>query len=96
MQRLPQKLILALVLLPAGAPVVGYAQSVPASPPPILNPAPLNPDEAAAIARTKTGGRVLDVRPLANGDPAGFEVRVLLDEGKVRTLLIDGASGQPR
>ena len=44
-------------------------------------------DTAAEIARTQTGGRVLSVTPLPDGP--GYEVKVLLGDGRVRTLHID-------
>lgn len=51
-------------------------------------------DRAAAIARENTGGRVLDVRLLADDSGPAYAVRVLLDPGRVRTVLVDGNSGQ--
>ncbi len=56
----------------------------------------IGPDQAAAIARAQTGGRVLDVRQLPNGGSASFAVRLLLDAGRVRTVVVDGQSGQLR
>lgn len=66
-----------------------------APPPPPLS-VPIDPDRAAAIARARTGGRVLDVRPVPNGGRESFAVRLLLDAGRVRTVVIDGQSGQLR
>ena len=63
-------------------------------PPPLS--APIDPDRAAAIARARTGGRVLDVRPVPNGGRQSYAVRLLLDAGRVRTVVIDGQSGQLR
>lgn len=63
-------------------------------PPPLSSP--IGPDRAAAIARAQTGGRVLDVRPVPNGGRESFAVRLLLDAGRVRTVVIDGQSGQLR
>ncbi len=65
----------------------------------LASPAPsssIGPDRAAAIARAQTGGRVLDVRPVPNGGRESFAVRLLLDAGRVRTVVIDGQSGQLR
>ena len=48
-----------------------------------------NSDEAAAIARESTGGRVLSVEP----DPknkSGYRVKVLEKNGRVRVLRIKG------
>lgn len=44
-------------------------------------------DAAAEIARAQTGGRVLSVTPHPDG--SGYTVKVLLDDGRVRTLHID-------
>ncbi len=63
--------------------------------PPALSSS-IGPDRAAAIARAQTGGRVLDVRPVPNGGRESFAVRLLLDAGRVRTVVIDGQSGQLR
>lgn len=59
--------------------------------------APLEADRAAAIARKSTGGRVLDVR-LMDEDvaPRAYAVRLLLDPGRVRTVVVDGDSEQLR
>lgn len=67
----------------------------PGSAPPSLGQG-MGPDRAAAIARAQTGGRVLDVRPLPNGERGSFAVRLLLDAGRVRTVVVDGQSGQLR
>jgi len=77
-----------------------------ARPSPLQAPAPafgdalpgggIGPDQAAAIARAQTGGRVLDVRQLPNGGSSAFAVRLLLDAGRVRTVVVDGQSGQLR
>jgi hypothetical protein len=47
-------------------------------------------DYAAHAARASTGGRVLDVQPLPpeTGQQA-YEVRVLLQEGRVRRVRVD-------
>ena len=59
-------------------------------------PPAIGPDQAAAIARARTGGRVLDVQALPAGEQAAFAVRILLDAGRVRTIVVDGQSGQIR
>jgi hypothetical protein len=51
-------------------------------------------DHAAEIARVQTGGRVLDVRPALDNAESAYEVRVLLDEGRVRRIVIDVESGK--
>ncbi len=69
-----------------------------AAPAPSTVPAPMlaGPDYAAEIARVQTGGRVLDVRPALTDKASAFEVRVLLDEGRVRRVLVDVESGSIR
>jgi hypothetical protein len=57
-----------------------------------LTPAPAQQsgaDAAAQIARSQTGGRVLSVRPSNNPQRPGYEVKVLLDDGRVRVLFIN-------
>ncbi len=51
-------------------------------------------DYAAELARVQTGGRVLDVRPALDSAESAYEVRVLLDAGRVRRIVIDVESGQ--
>jgi uncharacterized membrane protein YkoI len=94
-----------LILLPAGlllgllsvcAQAQGFVDSRGLAPPPPPLSATIDPDRAAAIARAQTGGRVLDVRPVPNGGRESFAVRLLLDAGRVRTVVIDGQSGQLR
>lgn len=62
---------------------------------PPLNPPPmaLGADQAAEIARIQTGGRILDVRPAAASGQSTYEVRVLLNEGRVRRVVVDINSG---
>ena len=56
-----------------------------------LSPAPAQSgaDAAARIAQSQTGGRVLSVRPSNNPQRPGYEVKVLLDDGRVRVLFIN-------
>jgi uncharacterized membrane protein YkoI len=64
------------------------AEPVVPPPPPLA----IGPDHAAEIAREQTGGRILDVRP-ASGSSA-YEVRVLLNEGRIRRVVVDVNSGR--
>lgn len=57
-------------------------------------PAADGADHAAELARVQTGGRVLDVRPAHDSAESAYEVRVLLDEGRVRRIVIDVESGK--
>ena len=52
-------------------------------------PPGLTPEQAAQEAKARHGGRVLNVRPLPNGDGgrSGYRVK-LLDKGEVRTVTV--------
>lgn len=63
------------------------AQSEPASEAPRQI---LNPDAAAATVRRATGGKVLSVE--ATG--TDYLVKVLMPDGRVRTLRVDGRTGR--
>ena len=52
--------------------------------------------DAARQAARMTGGRVLDVRTSNQGGRIVYEVKVLLDDGRVRVVRIDGVSGGGR
>lgn len=64
-----------------------------AGPQRLVQAADIGADQAAAIARGTTGGRVLGVRRLDRDGRAVYEVKVLLDSGLVRTVRVDGSSG---
>lgn len=51
-------------------------------------------DEAAAVAREATGGRVLGVQTERKGDALVYRVKVLLDDGRVQIITVDGDSGR--
>lgn len=51
--------------------------------------AAISRDEAAAIARSKTGGRVLNVKRRGGS----YRVRILLDGKRVRTVGVNARSG---
>ena len=50
-------------------------------------------DAAANIARTATGGRVLAVEVDADGDKPVYNVKVLLPDGHIRVVVVDGTIG---
>ena len=52
----------------------------------------IGPDQAAAIVRDRTGGRVLGVRAVERDGQIFYQVKVLKN-GHVRTYLVDGRSG---
>lgn len=54
----------------------------------------ISADRAAAIAAGQTGGRVLNVRGMQRGGRFIYYVKVLVSGGRVRTVLIDGQTGQ--
>ena len=49
---------------------------------------------AAAAARNATGGQVLGVSGRRDGARVVYRVKVLLPGGRVRTVIVDGASGR--
>ncbi len=88
-----------LCLFTAVALAQGFAETPGQTPLPFAAPGvgmAIGPDQAAAIARAQTGGRVLDVQAQPPGGQAAYAVRVLLDAGRVRTIVVDGQSGQIR
>ena len=52
-------------------------------------------DEAAAIARRQTDGRVLSVDRVQGGQRGTWRVKVLTAGGQVRVIFIDAATGRP-
>ena len=52
--------------------------------------------QGAEIARETTGGRVLAVRALADEAPRTYAVRLLVNPGHVRTVVVDNDSGRLR
>lgn len=53
----------------------------------------IGPGAAAAIAREQVGGRVLRVRPRRPGADR-YHVKILLPGGRVRTVVVDGRTGE--
>lgn len=52
----------------------------------------LSPAEAADSAREATGGKILKVKPVS-GEKIDYRVKVLLPEGQVHNILVDGDNG---
>ena len=50
-------------------------------------------DAAANIARAATGGRVLAVDDGTDGDRPVYNVKILLPDGHIRVVVVDGTSG---
>jgi uncharacterized membrane protein YkoI len=61
---------------------------------PLVEPRRISPDRAVAAARAATDGRVLDV-VIGNGGSV-YLVRVLLANGRVRTIRVDAQTGATR
>ena len=55
----------------------------------------ISADQAAAIARRSTGGRVLSVN-LRGGKRPVYKVKILLNSERVRTVTIDARNGNIR
>lgn len=53
----------------------------------------ISKSEAAELARARYGGRVLKVDEVSNGGRVVYRVRLLLDGGRIKTVNIDGNSG---
>ncbi len=51
-------------------------------------------DQAAALVRTQSGGRILDLRPESRDRGPIYRVKVLLDGGRVRVYRVDAATGR--
>jgi hypothetical protein len=56
--------------------------------------AAVSADEAAALVRSASGGRILGVRRINTPQGPAYRVRVLLDGGRVRVYLVDAGSGE--
>jgi len=65
------------------------------SPPPKTQSSLISADQAASIARRATGGRVLGVK-LKKGKRPVYQVKVLLNSERVRTVTVDATNGNLR
>lgn len=54
----------------------------------------MSADEAAALVRSTSGGRILDVRRINTARGLAYRVKVLLGGGRVRIYVVDAGSGQ--
>lgn len=52
-------------------------------------------ESAAGIARRETSGRVLSITPI-NAGQGGYRIRLLLDGGRVTTVVVDPRGGLTR
>ena len=89
-----KKWILGFVLvLPFYTADVAAARGGSAVPPSNLVQQPaISVEQATAIARLETSGRVLSATPIEDGN-RGYRVRVLLEGGRVTTVVIDRKGG---
>ncbi len=49
---------------------------------------------AAEAARSAYGGKVLKIEEVKKGNKTLYRVRLLLDDGRVKTVTVDGSSGK--
>ena len=88
-----QTILLAL-LVTFGNPVVAQGPAADPAPESDLGPqVALSLDEAVALVRERTGGRVVRADPLQQGERLVYEIRVLTADGRVRTYRVDAANG---
>lgn len=78
--------VLFCVLLIAGAPAVADSHDTQA----------VSLDDAIALVRQKSGGKVLRAETKRQNDHSAHEIRVLTDDGHVRTYVVDGRNGKIR
>lgn len=58
------------------------------------SPPAVSADEAAAVVRAASGGRILDVRLTGDSKRPIYRVKVLLDGGRVRVYHVDASNGR--
>jgi uncharacterized membrane protein YkoI len=51
-------------------------------------------DEAVALVRAQSGGRILNLRLENRAGPAVYRVKVLLEGGRVRVYRVDASTGK--
>jgi len=55
----------------------------------LVKPPGISLEQATNIVRRQTGGRVLSAAPAGRGGQRGYEVRVLVDGKRVKTVFVD-------
>ena len=78
--------IALLVLLAGSNPVVADSHDA----------APVTLDEAIALVRDRADGKVLRAESKRRDDALVYEIRVLTDDGHVRTFVVDARTGKVR
>lgn len=89
------RLALALSLawtLGLPVPLAGLPSAVPAAE--AQRPARLSPAQAAALVQKHFGGRVLKVDAFEHGGRIIYRVKILQQDGRIRTINVDSQSGK--
>lgn len=74
------------MLLLAAGPLPAYAGS--------HGEPPVSLDEAIALVRDKSGGKVLRAETKSKNHHVVHEIRILTEDGHVRTYVVDGTTGK--
>ena len=84
-----------LVAVPAGAakPKSGGNDRAAADNAPATRPAAISKDEAVAMVRARTGGKVLRAERVGEQGRAAYRIRVLTADGRVREYRVDATTG---
>ena len=85
---------LLLVLSPALTTLAHARAKAPEEITIILAQAGISEGQAASIAKSKYGGKVLSVSRSGNGDRVIYRVKLLLDSGRVVIVTVDGQTGR--
>jgi hypothetical protein len=94
----PRPGLLLAVLLVAAAGFAGDVAAAPdwmrgaqeqLEPQNLVRPPGISLEQAANMVRRETGGRVLSASPARRGSERGYEVRVLLDGKRVKSIFVD-------
>ena len=91
-------LALALGLLATlAAPASAVAQPEPRAPAMIrLAKGEMNLDQAVAMVRKRYGGKVISAETVSDGGKTTHVIKLLSDQGRVRTVRVDAESGKIR
>jgi Peptidase propeptide and YPEB domain len=91
---------LFVVVIMIAMPTVGYAQNASTNYGSLLlaqdQGARISASEAGNIAKQRYGGKVLKITPVRSDGGTHYEVRLLLDSGKVINVTVDGNTGAVR
>lgn len=85
--RFKHHIICALLMLVCGLPLPSYARGNGH----LL--ADISPSDAAAKVVKQTGGKVLKISQEERDGKAVYRVKVLLPEGRIKTIFVDKATG---